>query len=261
MTSTAASATVVRDDPRDRVARLTLNRPERRNAINPELRSALRASLAAALEDPSVRAIVITGAGGSFCAGGDLGSAAPDAEPGAARARMAENHRLVRLLWQAQKPLVAAVEGWAVGAGAALALLCDTVVCGRSARFAFSFFRVGLVPDYGLSFTLPRRVGYTRANDLVLYARTLSGADGATIGLVDVAVEDDTVQEAALDRASLLAQQPPTAFALAKRMLTSLSPTLDSALDAEAASQALCFLGPEHEEGKRAFLDKREPRF
>ena len=252
---------VLRDYPRDRVARLTLNRPERRNAINPPLRSALRDGIAAMLDDPGVRAIVLTGAGGTFCAGGDLAGAAPDGDPAAARARMVENHRLVRLLWQAEKPLVAAVEGWAVGAGAGLALLCDAIVAGRSACFAFSFLRVGLVPDYALSLTLPRRIGHSRAADLLLRAGKVSTGDGVELGLVDVAADDDAVQEAALDRASLLAAQPPMAFALAKRMLVASTTTIDATLDAEAGSQALCFLGAEHDEGKRAVLEKRAPRF
>jgi 2-(1,2-epoxy-1,2-dihydrophenyl)acetyl-CoA isomerase len=260
-TGTAVDGPVLRDEPREAVARLTLNRPARRNAIDPPLRSALLDHVAAALADPGVRAIVITGAGGTFCAGGDLASAATSSDPGAARARMTENHRLVRLFWHSEKPLVAAMEGWAVGAGAGLALLCDTIVAGESARFGFGFLRVGLVPDYALSHTLPRRIGHARAADLLLRAGEMSAADGAEIGLVDVAVMDDVVQEVALDRASLLAQQPPTAFALAKRMLLASSTTIDGALEAEAASQALCFLGPEHDEGKRAFLEKRQPRF
>ena len=260
MSTQATEQLVRRDDPRDRVARLTLNRPERRNAINPQMRAELRDAIETALAEPAVRAIVITGAGGTFCAGGDLASAAPSSDPVVARARMTENHRLVRLLWQAEKPVVAAVEGWAVGAGAGLALLCDSVIAGRSARFAFSFLRVGLVPDYALSVTLPRRIGHTRAADLLLRAREVSAADGALIGLVDVAVDDDQVQEAALERASGFAQQPPAALALAKRML--VTPTaLDAALDAEANSQALCFVGAEHDEGKRAFLEKRAPAF
>lgn len=260
-TSTVAEGLLLRDEPRDSVARLTLNRPERRNAINPPLRSALLDSLAAALSDPGVCAIVITGAKGTFCAGGDLASAETRNDPGTARARMTENHRLVRLFWHAEKPLIAAVEGSAIGAGAGLALLCDSIVAGESARFGFSFLRVGLVPDYALSFTLPRRIGHARAADLLLRAASVSGADGAKIGLADIAVDDDSVQDAALDRASLLAQQPPTTFALAKRMLLASPMTIDRALDTEAAYQALCFLGPEHDEGKKAFLEKRQPRF
>jgi 2-(1,2-epoxy-1,2-dihydrophenyl)acetyl-CoA isomerase len=254
-------ALVLRDEPRDRVARLTLNRPERRNAINPQLREALRDGLADALADPGVRAILIAGAGGTFCAGGDLARADSRNDSAAGRGRMIENHRLVRLLWHAEKPLVAAVQGWAVGAGAGLALLCDAIVAGRSACFAFSFLRVGLVPDYGLSLTLPRRVGHSRAADLLLGAGQVSAEDGAQIGLVDIAVEDDAVEEAALDRASRLARQPPMAYALTKRMLVASPSSLDATLDAEATSQALCFLGAEHDEGKRAFLEKREPSF
>jgi enoyl-CoA hydratase/carnithine racemase len=259
--ATAAEGPVLRDDPRERVARLRLNRPERRNAINPQLRAALREGIADALADPGVRAIVIAGAGGTFCSGGDLASAASGGDPAASRARMIENHRLVRLLWHAEKPLIAAVEGWAVGAGAGLALLCDTIVAGRSACFAFGFLRVGLVPDYGLSLTLPRRIGHARAADLLLGAGQVSAVDGAHTGLVDVVVADEVVEKAALDRASLLAQQPPMAFALAKRMLVASMSSLDATLEAEAAAQALCFLGTEHQEGKRAFLEKRAPSF
>lgn len=153
---------VLTDRPEAALARISLNRPERRNALGPDLRDALIGALEAALADASVRAIVLTGAGGTFCAGGDI-STMGGLDAAGAKARMADNQRLVRVLAGAEKPLVAALEGFAMGAGASIALWCDAVVMGQGARIGFPFLKMGLVPDYGLLFTLPRRVGGARA--------------------------------------------------------------------------------------------------
>ncbi|HYG85427.1 MAG TPA: enoyl-CoA hydratase-related protein [Azospirillum sp.] len=251
---------VTRDTPCPYVARLTLNRPERRNAVDRELRHALIDGVAAALEDPEVRVLVLTGSGGAFSAGGDVASMT-GLDTASGRARMRDGQRLVRLLASAEKPLIAAVDGWAVGAGAGLALLCDTVVAGRSAKFGFSFFRIGLVPDYALALTLAQRVGAGRARQWLLYARTVTAEQGLAVGLVDELVEDDAVAATALERARELAVQPPHALALAKRLLAQMPVPLEVALEMELMAQTLCFLSPEAAEGRAAFLEKRPPRF
>ena len=145
------------------IVRIAINRPDRRNAVNPEARGALIEAVSAALDDDAVVAIVLGSTDGHFCAGGDIDSMA-GLDVGSARVRMKQNHRLVRLLAEAEKPLIAAVEGFAVGAGAGLALLCDTIVLAKSGAIGFPFFRVGLTPDYGILHTLPRRVGAARVN-------------------------------------------------------------------------------------------------
>jgi 2-(1,2-epoxy-1,2-dihydrophenyl)acetyl-CoA isomerase len=253
-------APVTTDRPDPRIARLTLRRPERRNAIDKELRHALLEALGAALEDPEVRALVLTGSGGVFCSGGDV-STMSGLDVTTGRARMSDGHRVVRLLASAQKPIVAAVEGWAMGAGAGLACLCDTIVAGRSAKFGFPFFRVGLVPDYALTSTLERRVGAGRARQWLLYARTVAAEEAHAAGLVDDLVEDENVAAFALDRARSLAAQPPHAMALTRRMLAATPMPLELALEMEVQAQTLCFLSPESTEGRTAFLEKRSPRF
>ncbi len=251
---------VLVDRPGPRVARLSLNRPDRRNAIDRDLRHALHDAFGAVLADAEVRAVVVTGAGGAFSAGGDVASMT-GLDPVSGRARMSDGHRLVRLVANAEKPIVAAVEGWAVGGGAGLALLCDTIVAGRSARFGFPFFKVGLVPDYALATTLERRVGAGRARPWLLYARNVSSEEALAAGLVDERVEDGDVQRVALERATELAAQPPHAMALAKRLLAHPPAPLEATLEQELLSQTLCFLSSEAAEGRAAFLEKRSPQF
>jgi 2-(1,2-epoxy-1,2-dihydrophenyl)acetyl-CoA isomerase len=253
------SDAVVRDDPTPSVARLTLNRPERRNAISDELREALIAQLDAVFADDDIRAVVLTGAGRAFCSGGDI-SLAPVADPAAGRRRMQGHHEVVRQLSEAEKPLVAAVSGWAIGAGAGIALLCDSIVAGRSARLSFPFLRVGVVPDYGLAATLPARIGSGRARDLLLYGRTVDAATALEIGLVDEVVEDERVDQAALARAAELAGLPAHALALAKRLLSQVG-SLEATLEFELMAQSLSYLTPERAEGRAAFLEKRKPSF
>lgn len=246
---------VARDQPAQQVARLTLNRPERRNALSEELRDTLRDELEQALADDAVRAIVLTGAGGVFCAGGDI-SLPLVTDPAAGRARMEAHHRVVRLLAEAPKPLVAAVEGWAVGAGAGIALLCDTIVAGRAARFGFPFLRGGLVPDTAIATTLPARVGLGRARQLLLYGRDIDAAAALEIGLIDDLVDDELLQQTAIERAVALAAQPPHALALTKRLLAQ-----PMALEPELMAQSLVYLSPERAEGRAAFLEKRQPSY
>ncbi len=248
------------DTPAEGIRRIGLNRPEKRNALNPELRGALIEAVASALADAEVHAMLIAGNEGHFCAGGDIDSMA-GLTPEAGRARMKSNHVLVRLIAESEKPVVAAVRGYAVGAGAGLAMLADTVVLGEGATLGFPFFRVGLVPDYGLLYSLPRRVGLARARQMLLYARMLKGADAMAAGLADEMVADDEVEKLALERARELAAMPPHAFALAKRQLGLWPTSLDSALEMEAMAQAACFNTAEFAEGRAAFQEKRAPDF
>ena len=247
-------------DIADGIARVALDRPEKRNALNPDVRGALIGTFEAALADPAVQAIVLTGNGGHFCAGGDIDSMEGlTAQSG--RARMKVNHRMVRMLAEAEKPVIAAVEGYAVGAGAGLAMLADTIVIGAGAAIGFPFFRVGLVPDYGLLFTLPRRVGAARARQILLYARMFRGGEIMEQGLADEMVEDGAAERRATELAAELAAMPPHAFAVAKRQLGLWPVSLDTALEMEAMAQAACFTTSEFAEGRAAFREKRKPDF
>ncbi len=242
------------------IARIAINRPDKRNAVSPEARAELIETLGGALADSGVAAIILGSNEGHFCAGGDIDSMV-DLDVAAARARMKENHRLVRLLAEAEKPLVAAVEGFAVGAGAGLALLCDTIMLAQSGAIGFPFFRVGLTPDYGILFTLARRVGSAKARQILLYAKMLKGQDAVDQGLADELVPDGEAETWALDRAKELAAMPPHAFALTKRHLAMQPATLEAALEMETMAQSLSFVGPELKEGRKAFQEKRKPEF
>ncbi len=244
----------------DGVRRIGLNRTDKRNALNPDLRGALIENLETAADDETVHAIVIAGNGGHFCGGGDIDSM-EGLTTQSGRMRMKINHRMVRVLAELEKPVIAAVSGYAVGAGAGIALLADTVVMGQGATIGFPFFRVGLVPDYGIFFSLPRRVGVARARQILLYARMVKGKDAYDMGLADELVDDDEVEARAVVRAQELAAMPPHAFSIAKRQLGLWPTSLEGALEMEAMAQAACFSTSEFAEGRAAFREKRAPMF
>ncbi|MHA1107573.1 MAG: enoyl-CoA hydratase/isomerase family protein [Alphaproteobacteria bacterium] len=246
--------------PAPGIARIAINRPDKRNAINSEARHGLIDALGTALGDDQVHAIVLGSTGGHFCAGGDIDAMA-GFDVASARARMKESHRLVRLLAAAEKPVVAGVEGAAVGAGAGFALWADTLVLAETGTIGFPFFRVGLTPDYGILHTLPRRVGQARARQILLYARMYKGRAAYEAGLADEIVAEGKAEARALELAAELAAMPPHAFALTKRHLAMAPTTLETALELEVMAQSLAFNGPELEEGRAAFGDRRKPDF
>jgi enoyl-CoA hydratase/carnithine racemase len=236
---------------------LTLDYPARRNALAMPMRQAMVEAMERIEPDPAVRAIVLTGANGTFSAGGDIsGMDVTSMQEG--RERFRTTHRMVRLLVKASKPVVAAVEGYAVGAGLSLALCCDTVVASAAAQFAAGFGRVGLVADLGLPHTLPLRVGHGRARQILLYGERMGAEEAHRIGLVDHVVPAGTALEAALARARLFHEMAPLPVALTKQFLAA---GLDAALEWERDTQAALFLTADHAEGKAAFLEKRGPCF
>lgn len=244
----------------DHVARVAINRPDKRNALNAEVRLGLIEALSDLLADDDVHAVVIASEGGYFCAGGDIDSMA-GLDARGARARMKQNHRIVRLLAESEKPVIAAVEGYAVGAGAGLALMADTIVLGEGATIGFPFFNVGLIPDYGILHTLPRRVGDAKARQILLYARMIKGQAALDIGLADELAADGATEETAMGLAQKLARMPPYAFALARRQLGVAPVSLEAALEMEALGQAGCFSTDDFAEGRAAFMEKRKPVF
>jgi 2-(1,2-epoxy-1,2-dihydrophenyl)acetyl-CoA isomerase len=250
---------VLVDRPAERVVRIALNRPERRNALDNALRLEFIAAAEAALGDDQVRALIITGAGGHFCGGGDLTSMPKTTRD--MRARLKAGHRGVRLLLGSEKPVVAAVEGHAAGAGASIALLADLIVMGRSAHISIPFFKVGLVPDWGMLHTLPRRIGAARARQAILLARSYDADEALAIGLADRVVDDEEVQAAALEQAQTLAGLPPHAFGILKQQLAAAPTSLDTSLEMEALAQSICITGEEFAEGAAAFKAKRKPVF
>lgn len=247
------------DRPGDGMAILTLNRPEARNALSTQLRDALRDRLSELAAARDVGCVLLQGAGGNFCAGGDIRTMG-ESDPAQVEARMAAVAATAEALAVFPKPLVAAVSGHAAGAGVALACLCDVIVADASARFAFSFLNVGLGPDWGLSFTLPRRIGPAAAQRLLLTRASLTAEEAGQLGLVDHLVVAGTGLDSALTLARDLAAGPPQAMAGVKGLLADLD-GLRAALAAEGAHQARCFGSAEHREGVAAFQSKRAPDF
>ncbi len=244
----------------DGIARVAINRPDKRNALNDEVRTTLIAELPKLLADDGVHALLLTGEGGHFCAGGDIASMEKLDSQGA-RARMKQNHQIVRLIAEAEKPVVTAIEGFAVGAGAGLAMLGDTAVIAENGTIGFPFFKVGLIPDYAILHTLPRRAGGARARQILLYARMIKAPEAVRDGLADELVPEGAAEEVAIERAQELAGMPPFAFAIAKRQLGLWPESLDASLEMEALAQAGCFGAGEFREGYTAFMEKRAPDF
>jgi len=236
---------------------LTLDYPERRNALAMPMRQRLVDALEAIEADRDLRAVVITGAGGTFSAGGDIsGMNVTDLAAGRERFRL--THRLVRLLIKGSKPVIAAVEGWCVGAGLSVAMCCDTVVAADDARFAAGFGKIGLVADLGLLHTLPARIGQGRARQVFLYGEQIDAARAERIGMIDHVVPPGTALEAAMARAALFHAAAPLPVAMSKQYLAA---GLDAALEWERDTQSMLFLTSDHAEGKAAFLGKRTPSF
>ncbi len=236
---------------------LTLDYPERRNALAMPMRQRLVDALEVIEADRALCAIVITGAGGTFSAGGDI-SDMDVADLAAGRERFRLAHRLVRLLIKGSKPVIAAVEGWCAGAGLSIAMCCDTVVAAEGARFAAGFGKIGLIADLGLLHTLPARIGQGRARQIFLYGEPTDAARAVAIGMADHVVPSGTALQAALARAALFHAAAPLPVAMTKQYLAA---GLDAALDWERDAQSTLFLTADHAEGRAAFLGKRPPTF
>jgi enoyl-CoA hydratase/carnithine racemase len=239
------------------VAILTLDYPARRNALAMQMRAELAEAFDRLEGDANLRCIVVTGGGGNFSAGGDIsGMNAEDVAAGRERFRL--THKLVRAMITNAKPIIAAVEGWAVGAGLALALCCDTVVAARDARFMAGFGKVGLVGDFGLLHTLPRRVGEGRAKQILLHNEQMDAIRAEAIGLVDRLVDAGSALAEAMRMAKALSGTAPLPVSMTKSYLAT---GLADALEWERNVQSMLFLTQDHAEGKAAFLGKRTPEF
>lgn len=258
-----ADATVlVEIDAETRVATITLNRPDALNSLTVPMKQALLSAFRKVDRDADVRAIVLTGAGRGFCAGQDLRERLePDAAPLGVEVRERYNP-IIRAMRGSPKPIVGAINGVAAGAGAALALACDIRIASETASFALAFGRVGLVPDSGATWFLPRLVGDARAAELALLNEPVRAEEAARIGLVSRVVPAEQLLSEARAIAAKLAAGAPKAIALTKRALaTTWDRDLDAALDYEAHIQDLAGRTADHREGMAAFLEKRPPRF
>jgi 2-(1,2-epoxy-1,2-dihydrophenyl)acetyl-CoA isomerase len=243
---------------------ITLNRPQRLNALNEAMHRALRAALDEAEADPACRALLLTGAGRGFCAGQDLADrlAKPGDTAGLGGAQESFYNPLVRKLRALPFPVVAAVNGVAAGAGANIALACDIVLAARSASFVQAFAKIGLVPDSGGSYFLPRLVGPARARGLALLAEPLPADKAESWGLIWKAIDDDALMAEAEKICAHFATGPTVGLALIKRALdASWENDLSTQLDLERDLQREASLTPDYAEGVRAFMEKRPAAF
>jgi 2-(1,2-epoxy-1,2-dihydrophenyl)acetyl-CoA isomerase len=259
----------LRTERADHVLTVTLDRPDRLNAVNGAMAEELRGLLADADHDDGVRAVVLTGAGRGFCAGVDVADLAASAGAGdgggPAGLRQAMRQRalpLARTLLDVETPLVAAVNGACAGAGMGLALACDVVVASEQATFTMAFVRRGLVPDYATTYLLPRLVGLRAARELCLLGDTVPAAEAERIGLVTRVVPQAELLGVAASYARRFAEGAGVALRLTKRLLSgSFDVDAATALDREFTAQALCFASADAAEGARAFMEKRPARF
>jgi 2-(1,2-epoxy-1,2-dihydrophenyl)acetyl-CoA isomerase len=246
------------------VAKVLLDRPEARNAFDLDMAELLARRLAAVAAADRVRVVVVAGAGGAFCAGGDLKWAAghPDGPPAAFRELAGRFHRAVLEIRQMPKPVIAAVEGAAAGGGFSLALACDFRVMARSAVLRQAYTSSGLGIDGGGTFTLPRLLGLARALEVAAFDRPISAEQALAWGLVTSVADDGRALEAAVAMGRGLATRSLHAFALCKRLLTdSFETDLETQLDRERDGMIQSAAHPDGQEGMRAFLDKRTPSY
>lgn len=247
-----------------RIATLTLNRPDRKNALGPDDWFSLAVNLDEIRFDTGVRAVLIRGNGGAFSAGGDLRTMPERLEwpPMVREQQLRRDAQVIRMLYELEQPVVASIDGPCLGAGLALALACDLRVASTAASFGAVFHRVGLTADFGLSWLLPRAVGPAQASDLLLTAEVVGGVRARELGLVQRVVEPAHLDEETLKLCRRLADGPPLAQAMSKRALRrSHECDLPAAIDWEAQAQTLLGKSADTREGVSAFLEKRAPTF
>ena len=245
------------------IATLTLNRPDARNALDMVMRQEMLGALDELEADASVRVLILTGRGEHFCAGGDVKSMRERRQTAAeGRARVQLLNRMVQRLVDFPRPTIAMVDGYAVGAGTNLALCCDLVIASERARFGELFNKLGLAPDGGGTWLLPRLVGLARAKELIFTGDVFDAAEAARIGLVNRVVPVAELPVVTRALAEKIASGPPAVQRMAKHMLNrAASSDLAAALDLEAYSQGLAIAAEDHQEGLAAFFDKRAPKF
>jgi len=244
------------------VAYLTLNRPEKFNSFNRDMALALQQQLDACEKDSQIRCIYITGSGKAFCAGQDLAEATDPQGPEMERIVEEHYNPVILRLRRIEKPIIAAVNGVAAGAGANIALACDIVVANASAVFIQAFSKIGLIPDSGGTFFLPRLIGMQRAAALMMTAEKVSAAEATGMGMIYKYFADDVFEAESKKMAVQLAQMPTKGLGLTKRLLNeAYDNTLQEQLEREKKVQVEAGATHDFKEGVRAFLEKRKPEF
>lgn len=242
---------------------LTLNAPARRNAISTDMRLALREGVRAALADDSCRAVVLTGAGEAFSSGADIDQmqSGDTIDIDRVRLRYSILHDTVKLMCDGPKPFIAAVEGYAMGAGLSLASACDYLIVSETAKFSAAFGRMGLIGDCGLLWTMPKRVGVAQTKDFMFSGRSLSGQEALEIGFADQLVAKGEALAAATAKARSYSSVAPLTVAETKTLLNGDYSSFAAFLAAESAAQDRMCQSADHDEARRAFSEKRRPNF
>jgi enoyl-CoA hydratase/carnithine racemase len=258
---------ITQDGP---ITTITLNQPERRNPISDtDMVDAICNAFDAADRDMNVRCVILTGAGSAFCSGGDLKQMRPDSGglrssfPAQTRRNYKHGIQRLPLMFQAlEVPVIAAINGPAIGAGCDLACMCDIRVAGESAKFAESFVKLGIIPGDGGAWLLPRIIGYSKAVELSLTGETIDAAEALHIGLVSDVVADDQLLAKAQEIAAKIAANPPHAVRMTKRLLREAQTAdLKNILEMSAAMQSLAHATRDNDEAINAFIEKRTPEF
>jgi 2-(1,2-epoxy-1,2-dihydrophenyl)acetyl-CoA isomerase len=242
------------------IAKITLNLPEIRNALSLEVRLELTDLFRRLGDDDRVKAVILTGSGPAFCAGGDIRTM-EGVTPVPARIRLKKGHRLIKTMLGLEKPIIGAVNGVTAGAGVSIALACDFLIAVEKASFTVSFTRIGLVPDLGLFYLLPLRIGVARAKEIMFLAETLEARKALEWGLVNRVVPGENLDEEARALACRFINGPGQSLAMIKAALNRWPAGLDSLLEMESTMQAVAFSSRDFDEGRKAFLEKRKPVF
>jgi len=244
------------------VAKIILNRPDKFNSINRPMALQMQEALDTAANDKSIRAIYITGEGKAFCAGQDLTEAIDPDGPGIRKIVEEHYNPIIKKIRSVEKPVVCGVSGVAAGAGANIVLACDVVIAAVSATFIQAFSKIGLIPDSGGTFILPRLIGWQRASALMMLGDKVTAADALQMGMVYKVVENEKLQEEAMAVATTLSQMPTKGIGLTKRLLNqSFFNSLDKQLALERDLQEEATNSYDYNEGVKAFLEKRKPLF
>ncbi|MQA08223.1 MAG: hypothetical protein GEU98_06650 [Pseudonocardiaceae bacterium] len=241
---------------------LTLDRPAKRNALSPGMRQDLLDQLSFAASSPEVRVVVLRGAGGNFCSGGDVSTQGGERTGVDSAERLLFSRRVIEAITNLARPVIAAVEGYAVGAGFSLALACDIVVARQDARFSAIFTRRGLVPDMGCSYFLARQVGLYRAKEIVLSGRMVEADEAARLGVVSHVWDEASFKDELAELTSEIGSAPTVALATAKRILNrTFESDLSTVLELETLGQALASQTSDHQRGVDAFRAHARPSF
>ncbi len=244
----------------DSIARISMNIPETRNALGLEMRTELLGAFNRIREDDSIKAVILTGEGKVFSSGGDIRTF-EGLTPVATRLRLKQGKQVIQAMVELEKPIIGAVDGYAVGAGASIALACDILIASEEAKFGISFVKIGAVPDLGAFYFWPLRVGVAKAKELMWTGDLIDAREAERLGLVNRVVPSERLAEEVSAFASRLAQGPSQSYAMIKAALNRWPASLNTMLEMESTMQAVAFSSRDFEEGRKAFLEKRKPVF